>query len=128
MTSTWTGIPKHIRSRFKSLSDSGAPSGDSGTANAVSAVSSDPFETGRAQLRDTLKWMIASFGAIGATLALGGLISSLGKQTGFRLFLGILGGLLAFAGVFFAIWLAVKVMTSSHATLGELTRQSEAKQ
>jgi hypothetical protein len=118
--------PSHTPRRSSgSLSSAKVP--DPGDASKAPAPDDDLFETGRQQLRDTLKWMLASFGAIGAALALGGLVSNLGKQSGLRLAIGILGGSLAFAGVFLALWLAVKILTGSHVTLGELASESRKK-
>ena len=80
----------------------------------------DPLEEGRTRLRETIKWLIASFGAIGASLAIGSQISNIGALSAGRLWLAVMGALMAFGGILLAIWVSVKVMTGSHVTLGQL--------
>jgi hypothetical protein len=86
---------------------------------------SDPFERGRDRLRETIKWLIASFGAIGASLAVGSQLSHAGRLSGLRLLGAFAGGVIGFVGVFLAMYFAVKVLTGSHITLGELGRDSQ---
>jgi hypothetical protein len=86
----------------------------------------DSLEEGRNRLRETIKWLIASFGAIGASLAIGSQISHVGTLSDSRLALALLGVVMAFAGILLAIWVAVKVMTGSYVSLGDLAKQSRA--
>lgn len=73
--------------------------------------------------------MIAGFGAVGTSLAIGSQFSNLGKASGGDRVLALLGGLLAFVGVLGAMWLSARVLTGSHMTLGTLGAQSrDAKQ
>jgi hypothetical protein len=89
---------------------------------------SDPLEEGRNRLRETIKWLVASFGAIGASLAIGSQLSNIGSLSAGRLSLAVIGAVAAFGGILLAIWIAVKVMTGSHITLGQLAKESrEAK-
>jgi hypothetical protein len=86
----------------------------------------DRLEAGRENLRQTLKWMIAGFGAVGAALALGTQFSKLGETTGGEKALAVLAGMVAFGGVVVALWLSAKVLTGSHMTLGRLAAESRA--
>jgi hypothetical protein len=88
----------------------------------------DPFEAGRDRLRETVKWLIASFGAVGGSLAIGSQLSNLGQlEAGGRLIAAIAGAVAGFTGVFFAVWAAAKVLTGSHVTIGQLASRSRAR-
>src|SRR6266508_2348099 len=78
------------------------------------------LEAGRNRLRETIKWLIASFGAIGASFAVGGQLSNVGALSAPRLSLALLGAVAVFGGILYAMWAAVKTMTGSHLTLEEL--------
>jgi hypothetical protein len=94
-------------------------------AGTADAGSKDAFEQARDRLRETIKWLVASFGAIGASLALGTQISNIGGLSAGRLSIAIVSALGAFIGVFAAMWKAVSVLTGSHITIGDLARESE---
>jgi hypothetical protein len=92
--------------------------------NGGPAPQADKLELGRDRLRETVKWLIAGFGAIGASLALGTQISGLGKLDGWRLFAALVGAAIGFAGILVAMFFAVRVQIGAYATLGELVAES----
>ncbi len=77
-----------------------------------------------ARIRDTAKWLIGSFAAVGAALIAGSQLSSIGKLE-FCLACGrpwaAIGGVaLGIGGVAWAIWLGVQIMVSEKKTLSQL--------
>ena len=73
-------------------------------------------------IRETAKWLIAAFAAIGVVLVAGSQLSSLGsiKSLSPLLAIAISGVLLGLIGVGLAIWSAVGIMTPEHITLSHL--------
>lgn len=83
-------------------------------------VPEDPFEVGRDRLRETIKWLVASFGAVAASLALGSQLGNLGELEGWRLSVALASAGVAFAGVIGALAMAVAVQVGSYVSFGQL--------
>ena len=89
-------------------------------------------EAQNARIRDTAKWLVGSFAAVGAALLAGVQLSNLGKLPACigdkgcgRFWLALLALVLGLAGVGWAIWLAAKVMTRSRRSVDELKDEYE---
>lgn len=91
---------------------------------APAATGSDLLRSNIDQLRATAKWIIAAYAAVGAALAGGSQLSSLGAIHGQRLILAAAGALFAFVGIAVAIGAVVKVLTPEQTDLSELTPSS----
>jgi len=81
--------------------------------------SSDSFSDGAKAIRDTIKWLIASLGAVGAALIAGSQLSGIGKLPAHsgRLWVAIAGIVIGLAGVGLAIFSAIGVLTPEEVTL-----------
>jgi hypothetical protein len=80
------------------------------------------FSGGAQQIRETVKWLIASFGAIGAALIAGSQLSGIGKLRAgdLRLWVSMGGIASGLSGVGIAIWAAIAVLTPEEVTLSDL--------
>lgn len=85
---------------------------------AVPETQSQRSELANSRIRDTAKWLIGAFAAVGAALLAGIQLSSLGRLPACvgsagcgRLWGALFGLLLGLAGVGAAVWLAASVMT-----------------
>jgi hypothetical protein len=79
------------------------------------------------RLRETTKWLIAAFAAIGATLVAGSQLSNVGSLIPgheVRFAIAIVGVLVAFVGVALAIYYALNVAVAGSVSLGELARRN----
>ncbi len=76
------------------------------------------------KLRDSAKWLIASFGAIGAALATGIQFSSLGALGGWDLVVALIGSALVLAGVALAIYSVADVLAPAGRTLTDIAGAS----
>jgi len=88
----------------------GDTAGTASVAQSVQAVSTgtetagrQAFEDAAERVRDTAKWILASFGAIGAALIVGIQFSDIGTLTGTRLATALLALSIAFLGIVVAI-------------------------
>jgi hypothetical protein len=84
----------------------------------------DELEAGRDRLRETVKWLVASFGAIAASLTLGSQLGNLGKLEGGRLAVAVIAAAVAFGGVIAALTLAVYIQVSSYVSFGQLGKEA----
>jgi hypothetical protein len=96
---------------------------DHGEGEEQPAVS--PLSKAADRIRESAKWLIASFAAVGAILIAGLQIADIGGLTGSRLAWAIVGIILGVAGVVFAIAAASSVVTKSFVTLKALADQSK---
>ena len=95
---------------------------------ATMAESPDSFSAGAKAIRDSVKWLIASFGAVAAALIAGSQLSGIGKLpvSSARLWIAIGGGVVALAGIALAISAAMNVLTPDEITLDTLGSASLA--
>jgi hypothetical protein len=78
------------------------------------------------RIRETAKWIIASFAAIGAALIAGTQLSGIGSiDSNARLVLAACSAIVALGGVGWAIWEAGKVSTASTVSLGDLAESNQ---
>jgi hypothetical protein len=82
---------------------------------------SDPIFVAIDRIRETAKWLIASFAAVGAALVAGSQISSIGSAHGVRLAVAVGGAVLGLGGVAFAINAVWMVLEPAQVRLDELT-------
>jgi hypothetical protein len=89
---------------------------------AASSPPADPLAAATDRVRETVKWLITAFAAIGAVLVAGSQLSTLSRlnPSDWRLWIAVLGLAIGLGGVGFAIWKAVDVITPQQITLGDL--------
>lgn len=77
---------------------------------------------GSDRLRETTKWLVASYGAIGASLVIGSQFSDMGhlEWGDQRLYAAILGVVFGFCGIAFALWSATGVFLAGAVSLHEI--------
>jgi hypothetical protein len=101
---------------------------------AAEAPSSDQAQLSRAadRLRDSAKWLIASFGAAAAVVVAGISLSDLGKLSpstpGYRLAMAVAGALAAVVGVLGALTRAMSLATGGTVTVTDLKRKPSRRQ
>jgi hypothetical protein len=79
-------------------------------------------------IRDTTKWIVASFAAVAVVLIAGAQLSDIGHlELGTRLWLAVAGAGGAIVGVFLAVASAVSMLTPSRMSLGQLARSAEGR-
>jgi hypothetical protein len=78
------------------------------------------------RIRETTKWIIASFAAVGAALVAGTQVSGIGElhPWGPRMWLAALGGALALLGIAVAIWKGSTVLVAGAVALNELEHRT----
>lgn len=90
------------------------------------AASGDPrvpqYEDAVNRIRETAKWLIAAFAAVGAALAASIPLSKFGEAQGSRLDWAIAGALVAFAGIATAIFSVSRVLTPNYLSLARMER------
>ena len=88
-------------------------------SNGAKTDASDP---GADRIRETTKWIIACFSAVGAAMVAGTQLSGIGELDpwGARMWLAILGSALALSGIAVAIWRGSTVLVSGAVALNEL--------
>jgi hypothetical protein len=80
-----------------------------------------PFAAAADRIRDSAKWLIATFGAVGAAVFAGIALSDLGRVSDVRLFVVAVGfAVIAALGVILAIVAAGRVVTESYVTLSTI--------
>lgn len=79
------------------------------------------------RVRDAARWLIGSFGAIGAVLAAGIPLSNLGSLAGPRLWIASVVAVAGLLSVLAAIWLVLEIILPSEVTLGALAARSESR-
>jgi hypothetical protein len=85
-----------------------------------------PLAAGAERIRDSAKWLIAAFAAVGAVLAAGLQLTGLGGLEGGRLLATLIGLGLAVAGVVVAITASGSVVTASFVSLKWLSEQASS--
>ncbi|HKZ04361.1 MAG TPA: hypothetical protein VJU81_02735 [Methylomirabilota bacterium] len=94
--------------------------------NPSSSPSTAVTALGRAsdRIRETVKWIIASFAAVGAAMLAGTQLSGIGEldPAGFRMWLAIIGGALVLVGIALAVWTGSTVLITGPVALSELVR------
>lgn len=95
-------------------------------APATAPASGDPrvpqYEVAVNRIRETAKWLIAAFAAVGAALAASIPLSNFGDAQGSRLGWAIAGALIAFAGVAMAIFSVSRVLTPNALSLARMEK------
>lgn len=95
-------------------------------APAATPASGDPrvpqYEDAINRIRETAKWLIASFAAVGAALAASIPLSNFGEAQGSRLDWAIAGALIAFAGIAMAIFSVSRVLTPNYLSLARMEK------
>lgn len=88
-------------------------------------ASQDPFSEGVDRLRETAKWIITIFAAIGATLTAGTQLSNIGQFSfgDWRLWVAVVAATIAFIAIGGVIWLAVRVLIGGRTSIDELVEQ-----
>lgn len=84
------------------------------------------LDTAAEKLRDSAKWLIAAFGAIGAALVTGIQFSSLGNLGGWNLAVALIGAGLVLAGVSLAIFSVAGVLAPVGRTLNDVAQKAAA--
>lgn len=77
-------------------------------------------------IRDAAKWLAGALGAIGAVIAAGVQLSSLGEASGARLAVALVGAALGFGGLLLALWATVRVLLPGPTTLSALRKEELA--
>jgi len=99
----------------------------SDTAEADKQAVSSPLGKAADRIRESAKWLVASFAAVGALLIAGLQIADIGSLTDERLAWAIVGIIVGVLGVVVAIAAASSVVTKSFVTLKGLAAQSDEK-
>jgi hypothetical protein len=73
------------------------------------------------RIRETAKWLLTTFGVVGAALLAGTQLSDIGDADGWRLALALFGAVLGFVGVAIAIWVTGRVFTPVRVGLEEIS-------
>jgi hypothetical protein len=103
----------------------GAPEGGGRLTTAERTYAQDQ------QIRDAAKWLVGSFAAVGAALIAGSQLSSIGKLPACapssvgcaRLWVAVLGAVLALVGVVWAVWIGVGLLAPIRLQVGDLKAQ-----
>lgn len=92
-------------------------------ASASPSAASNPNQSLAAidRIRDTAKWLLTTFGVVGAALVAGTQLSDIGDAEGWRLALAFGGAVLGFLGVALAIWMTGRVFMPQRVGLEEIT-------
>jgi large-conductance mechanosensitive channel len=87
----------------------------------------DQFSEGVDRLRQTAKWIIAVFAAIGATLTAGTQLSNLGQfgLKDWRLWVAVIAAVVAFLAIGGVIWFAVKVLIGGRTSIDDLAKEEQ---
>jgi hypothetical protein len=93
------------------------------------AASSDGLSGSAGRIRETTKWIIAGFAAIGALLVAGTQLSSIGDVdwTSQRGAAAMGGGVVAVVGISLAVWHASRVLTAGPIALADVTESRASK-
>lgn len=130
---SWLARPLHwLLGRAPATARSGAPAAavsspptPSPKAEASSPAYVAQFDKAGNRIRDTAKWLVTIFAAVGALLIAGTQFSSIGSlEWGTRLQIAIAAGLVAVVATALVIWLLLDVMQLSTVTIGDLERQA----
>lgn len=78
------------------------------------------WRTSSTQVRDTIKYVVAGFAAVGTLLVGTAPLSGIGKVSGGGWWPALIGAALAIGGVIFAVWQASDVLLPSVSTLDEV--------
>ncbi|MEJ7792245.1 MAG: hypothetical protein WKF65_09780 [Gaiellaceae bacterium] len=84
----------------------------------------DPLAKAADRIRETAKWLITIFTAVGGVLVAGSQLSDIGDLSFGRFVLALLAVFIGLAGVAFAVNQAASVMTASRVSLGDLAEGS----
>jgi hypothetical protein len=88
--------------------------------------SGDRFATPLANLRDTVKWLVAAFAGLAAVALGSSPLTGLGSlPLGWRLYLAIAGGITGLFFVFAAIYKALRVLAAEPFFLAEVKRSAD---
>jgi hypothetical protein len=85
----------------------------------------DPFATAKANLRDTVKWLTATFAAMAAAVLAGASLSGISGATGCDLALALAGGGVGLICLFLATGLTLRLLTAETFYLGDIARYPE---
>lgn len=97
----------------------------SGGADVSAPTQRRVSEEANARVRETAKWLIASYAAVGAALLAGSQLSSIGKLdlSSGRFWVAAAGILVGVAGVAWAIWLAVQILVAQRLSPAAVERE-----
>lgn len=99
-----------------------------GTEGRGQEASRDQFSEGLDRLRETAKWLVIAFIAIGAILVAGILFSNIGQfRLGeWRLWVAVVAATIAFAAIGGAVWFAIRTLIGGRAFIDDLVEEEEA--
>jgi hypothetical protein len=119
--SVWTRLKGIILS-----SDQPDSSKEKEDGEATSPPASGTDQVGKAieQIRETAKWLLTTFGAIGALLVAGTQLSDIADTEGGKLALALFGAVLALGGVAIVIWVTGRVLSPQRVGLDDITNTS----
>ena len=93
---------------------------DTAPAQGPDDASADLWRSATTQVRDTIKYVVAGFAAVGAIVVGTAPLAGIGTVSGWWWAAAIAGGALAVGGVIFAVWQASDVLLPGVATLDDV--------
>lgn len=92
------------------------------SAESRSVEQTDQLDSAIDRFRETAKWLVAAFGAIGATLIASLELGGLGQLEGADELFAVIGLALGVSGVLLALVAAAAILATTRVTLGEIRR------